>query len=195
MEDSEILSLKVVVVGNSGCGKTAIITRWVLDSFAPLTKPTIGSNHERKRVTLPGSSLVDLCVWDTAGQEQFHSLMPLYARSAALAIVVAAITDESSFESIPMWIDSITAACTPRPPLLLAVNKMDLCDREQSKINQIHANWNASFGSIFFVSALTGESVGDLFEVGALEASKFVASNLRAPPKPAKLEKQQPGCC
>jgi small GTP-binding protein len=187
--------LKIVVVGNSGCGKTAIITRWALNIFSQSTKPTIGSNHERKRVILSDGTSVNLCVWDTAGQEQFYSLVPLYARSAALGIVVAAVNDPASFESIPVWIKAIDAASSPPPPMLLAVNKMDLYDGQQKVIENIHSAWDASFASIFFVSALTGESVCDLFDNAAWEASRFASSITQPASTATRPGKQQSGCC
>jgi small GTP-binding protein len=101
---------KVVILGNSGCGKTALIHRWMFDAFPQPSKPTIGSNHHRRRITLENGNPADLYVWDTAGQEQFQSLMPLYARSSSLAIVSAAINDEASFDSIPKWVDTITTS-------------------------------------------------------------------------------------
>jgi GTPase SAR1 family protein len=91
---------KVVVLGNSGWGKPPIIIRWNMGTFSHKSKPTIGSNHECERIVLDGKARSTFA-WDTVGQEQFQSLIPLYARSSCLAIIVAAV-DAQSFEAIHM---------------------------------------------------------------------------------------------
>jgi small GTP-binding protein len=177
MDGSQVPHYKIVILGNGGCGKTAIILRWISNTFSEACKPTIGSNHQRKRVTLEGNRPADLYVWDTAGQEQFQSLTPLYARSSSLAIVTAAVDDESSFEAIPKWITTVTSSCDVPPPIVLAVNKMDLRDGAVFSEDQVQTRWGSQFIGIFFVSALTGESVNQLFDFAACEAAKFSASS------------------
>jgi small GTP-binding protein len=191
----EVPHRKIVVVGNSGCGKTALITRWVSGTFTAAMKPTIGSNHERKRVILPDASQIDLCVWDTAGQEQFQSLVPLYARSSALAVVVAAIDDPDSFAALPNWAAAIATSCVAPPPMILAVNKIDLSDRAPRDIDRIQAEHAPKFAALFFVSALTGESVDDLFEACAFHASKFVPEPTALQLRHARDQPKPSGCC
>jgi small GTP-binding protein len=195
--ESQIPHYKVVVLGNSGCGKTAIITRWISGTFSPTSKPTIGSNHERKRVTLDGKGPVDLYVWDTAGQEQFQSLIPLYARSSCLAIIVAAIDDSQSFDAIPTWIDAVASSCETPPPILLAVNKMDRTEEATKTVDQVHSEFDARFVGVFFVSALTGEGIASLFNSATIEAANFSAKVTVPKTKQLKStnEKQEGGCC
>jgi small GTP-binding protein len=197
MDGSHVPHYKIVILGNSGCGKTAIILRWVSGTFPEASNPTIGSNHQRKRILLGPNRPVDLYVWDTAGQEQFQSLTPLYTRSASLAIVTVAIDDESSFNAIPRWITTVTSSCEVPPPVVLAVNKMDLRDSAVFTMDQVHTRWDSEFAGIFFVSALTGESVDQLFEFAAGEAAKFSTSSTGTRPQTvadiAKVEGS--GCC
>ena len=190
--ENQIPHYKVVVLGNSGAGKTSIILRWISDQFARESKPTIGSNHQRKRVELQDGP-VDLFVWDTAGQEQFQALMPLYARSSALAIVTAAIVDEESFQAIPKWIDTVNNSCDPCPPMILAINKIDLTENVLYTEEEIQEKYGKMFSGIFFVSALSGENIENLFSSAAVEASKFgKKSQDVAPPKVAD---QGRSCC
>jgi len=175
-DSNKVPHFKVVVLGNSGCGKTSMIIRWITDQFSRETKPTIGSNHQRKRVNL-NHGPVDLFVWDTAGQEQFQALMPLYTRSSTLGIITCAINDMQSFESIPKWISIIKNACDPPPPMILAVNKIDISDGNAYTIEKIHSEYDPLFKCIYFVSALSGENINTLFVSAAEEAYGFAGNN------------------
>ena len=192
--EGQIPHYKVVVLGNSGAGKTSIILRWISDQFSRESKPTIGSNHQRKRVEdLPGGP-VDLFVWDTAGQEQFQALMPLYARSSALAIITASIVDGESFKAIPKWIETVSNSCDPCPPLLLAVNKIDITENQAYTPEQIQDQYGDQFQGIFFVSALSGENIDNLFSSAALEASRFGKQNQEQAAPPVSKSTSS-GCC
>jgi small GTP-binding protein len=195
--EAQVLPCKVVVLGNSGCGKTAIIARWISGTFLASTKPTIGNNLERKRVVLDGKDPVDLFVWDTAGVEKYQSLIPLYARSASLGIIIAAIGDIQSFDAIPTWIDAVRSSCETPPPLLLAVNKMDQIEAAVKTVEQIHSEFDGCFLSVFFVSALTGEGIASLFNAAAIEASNFSAKYTVPKSKqlPATSEQKEQVCC
>jgi small GTP-binding protein len=187
MSEAAVPHYKVVVLGNSGCGKTSLITRWTSDTFSPVSKPTIGSNHERKRVTLEGMGPIDLYVWDTAGQEQFYSLVPLYARSSSLAIVTAAIDDPPSFEAIPRWIEAVDSSCETRPPILLAVNKIDIPSQPPLTVDEIHRDYDGQFTGVYFVSALTGEGITQLFNSAAMEAVRFVSATVSSKGKQVQV--------
>jgi small GTP-binding protein len=196
MEDQAIPRLKIVVLGNSGVGKTSIIHRWVSDTFTYDTKQTIGSNHQKKRVFVGDGEQIDLYIWDTAGQERFHALMPLYTRSSDLAVLTTAINDENSFAQIPKWLELISASCDVVPPIVLAVNKKDLVDEGETMIDDIHQRYAAQFRSVFFVSAKTGENCESLIQFVGNEATIFnrglkemTTSNLKG-----VIEEKQ-GCC
>ena len=186
---------KVVLLGNSGCGKTSIICRYISDVFAKDTKPTVGGNHQRKRVSLDGKT-VDLFIWDTAGQERFQALMPLYARSSQCAIITTAINEMSSFRSVDQWIELVKTSCTPLPPIILAVNKMDDSEHAAMTIDEINSQFRDKVQGIFFVSALSGENIEQLFSFVAVEAIKF--SLTLAPiegPNIEENEKNDSICC
>jgi small GTP-binding protein len=192
----DILSLKVVILGNTGCGKTAMVVRWISNRFVGEGKPTIGSNLQRKRVVLSDNEVVDVCIWDTAGQEQFQALMPLYARSAAAAIVTASVDDMTSFEAIPRWIDVARGEGLSSPPVILAVNKIDLVESPVMTDEDIHAKYDDSFEGVFFVSALTGENIDSLFTSAAVEANKFVGKEGSVSSGlPSEQYPKKRGCC
>lgn len=195
-ETSRNPSCKVVILGNSGVGKTSLINRWTTGTWSTTVKPTIGANHQRKTVQF-SETFVDVFVWDTAGQEQFQSLTPLYARSAACAIVTASITDSLSFEAIQTWIDLLKNACEVMPPLILAVNKIDLLNSNAVKTQEeVESEYGQLFSAVFFVSAQSGEAVDNLFVYAAQMGYEFMIGNQpikQQPLEPKKDDKK--GCC
>jgi small GTP-binding protein len=158
MEPPRRTSCKVVILGNSGVGKTSLVMQWTTGDYEAQIGPTIGANHQRKTITVQ-SEEVDLFLWDTAGQEQFQALTPLYAHSAATALIVVAIDDIDSFKGIPTWMDLLNRSCDKPPPMLLLVNKMDREERATTTKEDIKERYGSSLQALFFVSASTGEGV------------------------------------
>ena len=173
-------SCKIVLLGNSGVGKTSLVMKWTNGDFHRTIKPTIGANHQRKTVQISANEEIDLYLWDTAGQEQFQSLTPLYARSASCAIVVAAINDRESFEALEQWLKLLEASCDPVPPVILAVNKMDLMGQACKTQEEIEQEYSAKFCGIFYVSAASGENVDNVFNQAAKSAYEFIKKVLDA---------------
>jgi small GTP-binding protein len=166
------LPFKAVLLGDSGVGKTSLIARWTTGAYSGSVNPTVGANHQRKHLTLEGRE-VDLFLWDTAGQEQFQALTPLYARSASVAILTTSITEASSFANIDRWIDLLQSATDELPPVVLAVNKIDLKDQAQKTVDDVQRDYQKKFAAIFFVSAATNEEVDNMFLFAALEGYRF----------------------
>jgi small GTP-binding protein len=179
MSNSAALCFKTVLLGDSGVGKTSIVARWTTGVYHRIANPTVGASHHRKRVVVDDTE-VDLFVWDTAGQEQFQSLTPLYARSACVAILTASMTDQHSLENLAQWSEVLSAAAEAPPPVILAVNKVDLRESAQTTEDAIASKYGRRFAGQFFVSALTGEGVDNLFLYAAQLGYRFALAN-RAP--------------
>lgn len=191
------ISCKIVMIGNSCVGKTSLVNAWVNGQFTSKTSPTIGANHLRKIVNIDGKN-VDVCIWDTAGQEQYHSLAPLYTRAAAAAIAVASINDRESFEKLDMWLEMIEESCDDMPPVVLAVSKMDLANENSPSDSEIEQKYCGKFEGVFFTSALSGENVETLFVQSAKEGMKFLRSKGQIPSLDVceeKDEKVKKNCC
>jgi small GTP-binding protein len=196
MEVRDKPNLKCVLLGNSGVGKTSLVMRWTTGDFDTQITPTIGVNHQRRTITCSGDS-VDVYLWDTAGQEQFQSLTPLYAHSAATAIIVAAIDDPESFKSLNNWLDVLGRSCDRIPPVILVVNKMDLSTGTELPIPAIEDEYGPLFKSVFYASATTGQSVDAAFTCAGELGYQFeiqAESSHKRPliPSPAR---QNTGCC
>ena len=186
-------SFKTVILGNSGVGKTSLVTRWTTGSYHTSTNPTVGANHQRKRVVL-GNEEVDMFLWDTAGQEQFKALTPLYARSSSVAILTVAITDTASFDNIDMWLELLNSSTEEMPPVVMAVNKIDLEDETTISRNKIWEDYHEKFAGIFYVSAMTDEGVDNMFNFVAQKGYEFMKSTIKIAPMPPPMEEQRCKC-
>ncbi|EAY10951.1 Ras-related protein, putative [Trichomonas vaginalis G3] len=81
LQSKPLLTCKIVLLGNSGVGKTSIINKWINGTFDYDAKPTIGADHQTKTVTIRDNT-VNAFIFDTAGGEQFQSLTPAYIRNS-----------------------------------------------------------------------------------------------------------------
>ncbi|XP_016140860.1 ras-related protein Rab-13-like isoform X3 [Sinocyclocheilus anshuiensis] len=97
---------KLLLIGDSGVGKTCLIIRFAEDNFNSTYISTIGIDFKVKTIEFEGKK-VKLQVWDTAGQERFKTITTAYYRGAMGIILVYDITDEKSFENIQNWMKSI----------------------------------------------------------------------------------------
>lgn len=96
---------KVVILGDSGVGKTSILFRYIFDRFDQSNLPTLGASFKSKMITLPSENdQIKLNLWDTAGQEKFKSLTRMYYQDAEAALIVYDTTFRESFESAKNWV-------------------------------------------------------------------------------------------
>ena len=117
---------KVVVVGDSGVGKTSLIQQLCFERFANDQKSTIGVEFNSKSL-LVDSKQVKIQLWDTAGQERFRSVAPSYYRGSLGAVITYDTTYAKSFEQIQFWLNSLNQHC-PAAKILVIGNKSDLVD-------------------------------------------------------------------
>ncbi|KAL5022124.1 hypothetical protein ScPMuIL_001279 [Solemya velum] len=154
--------VKLCLLGDSGVGKSSIVVRFVTDTFRQSLESTIGASFMTKRLNVDGTTYV-FQIWDTAGQEKYRSLAPMYYRGSAAAIIVYDVTRETSFQSVKMWIQELKKNGSPNIVLAIAGNKNDLDDLRE--IDQKDAKEYADqIGAIFVeTSALTALNVPELF--------------------------------
>jgi Ras-related protein Rab-5C len=162
----EPTALKVVVIGNSGTGKTSLVHRATCDFYNDSPSTTLGASFSSLHVIVEGQEF-KLQIWDTAGQEKYRSMTPMYYRGAQAAVVVYAIDELQSFEGVDFWLQSLQTHGDPGIIVLLCGNK---CDRAGARTVPMEngRERGALAGARFMeVSARTGEGVADLFrEVG-----------------------------
>lgn len=187
-------TFKAVILGDSGVGKTALVTRWTTGTFTAQNRPTIGANHQRKRVTIDNEE-VDIFLWDTAGQEQFQALTPLYARSSSAAILTTSIDNPDSFKNMDKWIELLSSSTEELPPIILAVNKIDLESENTLNRDQIISDNDNKFAGIFFVSAVTNEGVDNLFMATAQNGFEFARAHAQKSEQLVPAEDDKKKCC
>ncbi|EJD53926.1 ras-domain-containing protein [Auricularia subglabra TFB-10046 SS5] len=120
------IDAKVVVMGNTGVGKTSIVHRYTENKFTPTsTTSTTGALFVTKKVVVNGFK-VRLQLWDTAGQERFRSMAPMYYRNAHAALVVYDITDTKTFDDVRGWLEELKKNCTGDLIIYIVGSKADL---------------------------------------------------------------------
>lgn len=117
--------IKLLLLGDSGVGKSSLIMRWTLDTFSPTLTSTVGVNFKSKKVHLNGE-LIQVQVWDTAGQEQFHKITTSYYKGAQGIMLVYDVADLKSFENVEYWIKNIKSNASDSVQVALIGNKIDL---------------------------------------------------------------------
>lgn len=192
-EGNEIERYKVILLGDAGVGKTSLCRRYTENTFDFKMNPTIGSSHIRTRVNVDGRS-VELMIWDTAGQEQFASLVPLYSRNTDVCLVVASVVNSDSCSHIMTWIKRINESGV-YPSVVVAINKVDLVEDQPPSIDEIRKKYTEGIDYIFLTSARTGSGIEQLFQQVAAEAishKKEPANNIQPI---NEEEKKSKDCC
>ncbi|XP_077297525.1 RAS oncogene family member Rab10 [Arctopsyche grandis] len=122
------LLFKLLLIGDSGVGKTCILFRFSDDAFTTTFISTIGIDFKIKTIELRGKK-IKLQIWDTAGQERFHTITTSYYRGAMGIMLVYDITDEKSFENIVKWLRNIDEHANEDVERMILGNKSDMEER------------------------------------------------------------------
>ena len=160
-EEDEDQICKVVLLGESGVGKTCIISRFVNNSYEEGLMSTNGASYASKIVTYPeyGNKTIKFEVWDTAGQEKYRALNKIFYKDASICILVYDITNRESFKAIQdYWCQQVKDSAPPNIVLGLAGNKCDLIERED--VPEESARNLAKELNAFFISTSAAKNIG-----------------------------------
>ena len=122
--------VKVILLGESGVGKTCIINRYINNEFQNNVASTLGSAFFLKEI-IKGNTKYNVNVWDTTGQEKYHSVTNLFINGSNIVILVYSITSESSFKGLEYWYDSLKEKLEGENYILAIIgSKCDLAEEE-----------------------------------------------------------------
>ena len=129
------INFKIIVVGDSGVGKTSITSNAIRKIFEEQYSPTLGFEFYTYNTKIEDKT-IKLQIWDTCGQEAYKSLICSFYRNASLAILVYSIDSLGSFESIKNWINEIKKESNPDIIMVLIGNKIDLEDEGKREVTK-----------------------------------------------------------
>ncbi len=154
---------KVILVGESGVGKTCIIKQYIENSFDSEEIPTIAGQEVFKEIQI-GKETVKLTVWDTCGQEQFRSINSIFMKKSNIVIFVYDITDQKSFDELKnYWCQEVKSSLGEDVVFAVAGNKSDLY--EDQKISAEEGQEFADSINAYFkeTTATDNEVITELF--------------------------------
>uniref|UniRef100_A0A6B2LJB4 Ras-related protein Rab-7b n=1 Tax=Arcella intermedia TaxID=1963864 RepID=A0A6B2LJB4_9EUKA len=177
MIGAQTIFLKVVLLGESGVGKTALLNRFLHKQFTSAYKSTIGADFLTQEIQI-NDRIVTLQIWDTAGQERFNSMGKVFYRGADCCIFVFDVTKPKTLSSLEFWIQefqSNAGEVSSSFQYLVVGNRIDL-ENERSVPKGEALEWCKSHGGLKYIetSAKTGENVDRAFYSIATEVTKLI---------------------
>ena len=156
---------KVVLLGESGVGKTCIMNQIMEGEFDENTLASPSAQYHRKNFKFPGNKSITLDIWDTAGQEKFRSLNKIYYKNAKVVILVYDIADIKSFNEVKnYWYNQIKENTNNDVIIAVAANKSDLYETRQVS-DEDGEEFAKSIDAIFAsTSAKNDSGITNLFE-------------------------------
>ena len=189
--------LKLIMIGESSVGKTCMIMRYIDNSFTENFLTTVGVDFKVKDLNIDGKT-VKLQIWDTAGQEQFHTITKSYFRGADGIILCFDLTSSMTLERTHLWMDSIKESAAEKVDVVLVGNKKDKDGRDVTE-EQARAVAEEYHVEYFETSAKTGENISEVFE--ALAKKAFARKEAEPPVRTKTIEvtmttdEKKKGCC
>ena len=206
------LSFKIIVIGDSGVGKSCLTNRATTNLFEETYSATVGFEFLSFNVKM-NDKVVKLQIWDTCGQELYRSLITNFYRNSSLAIIVYAINSKDSFDNIEIWLRELRTHSNPDAKVFLIGNKIDL-ENERKITKEQGENYAKTNKLDLFIesSAKTGFNSKKIFIKAAKmlydehlkykDVEENINANTESHPDQKKLEvmkqqenKKSKGCC
>lgn len=168
--NNEVINGKIILIGASGVGKTTI-SNWALTgSFNDNFMPTVGGNYISKEIKIE-STTIKLQIWDTAGDEKYRSLIPMFYRDAKGAVLVYSICEKKTFQDISYFVQSLNDRA-PDIFKVLVGNKSDMEDSRQVSIEEGSQYADEIQAKFIETSARSGDCINNLLQTIAEELYK-----------------------
>lgn len=128
-EDYDVI-YKIIIIGDSGVGKSNILSMYLRNEFKQDSKSTVGVEFGAKKLTI-NNTTIKAQIWDTAGQERYRSITSTYYKGSKGCFIVYDITQNSTFESVDRWYNEMKKTADPNISIILVGNKCDLDSQRQ----------------------------------------------------------------
>ncbi|GET91380.1 Ras-related rab-4, putative [Leishmania tarentolae] len=177
MSDKYHQLMKLIIIGDSGVGKSCLLHRFIEDTFSEEQTQTIGIEYGAKIIDFGGAK-VKLQIWDTAGQERYKSVTRSYYRGATGCLIVYDVNSRSSYESVPQWLSDVRQLAGSDVVVMLIGNKIDRANGNSTRaVHHNEASLYAQQNGLlhFETSAATGQFVSEAFLRVAKSAVSLVS--------------------
>eukprot|EP01134_Creolimax_fragrantissima_P003616 CFRG3616T1 len=171
--------IKLLLIGDSGVGKSCLLMRFCEDSFTPSFITTIGIDFKVRTVELEGKK-IKLQIWDTAGQERFRTITTAYYRGAMGIMLTYDVTDRASFDNLSSWVKNIEQHAAEDVDKALLGNKTDMKDKRQVTVEEGTAKGEELGMPWMEVSAKAGTNVDEGFLMLAKMVKKRLIDSAKA---------------
>ena len=158
-------SVKVVLLGEAGVGKTSIIHQFTYHTFDPDCISSISAQFVSKTIDYQGYGAIKYDIWDTAGQERYRSMAKIFYKDAKVIVFVYDITSQPTFDGLKnYWYEQTKINCENNAILAVVANKNDLYG-DQTVTDEEGQKFADEIGAIFqSTSALSDSGIGKLFD-------------------------------
>ena len=128
--------LQLIIIGNSGCGKTTFMDRYCDGQYRIAYNATVGIDFKVKTILSKNNKRIKLQIWDTAGQEKFNSITTAYYRNARGAIIMYDVTREDTFEHLRKWFSLVSQFGRGDVEVAIVGNKCDINDNSKRQVSK-----------------------------------------------------------
>ncbi|KAI4518180.1 ras family-domain-containing protein [Schizophyllum commune] len=166
---------KIVLIGDSGVGKSNLLSRFTRNEFSQDTKSTIGVEFATRSITVEGK-ILKAQIWDTAGQERYRAITAAYYRGAVGALLVYDISKRGSYENVQRWLKELRDHADSNIVIMLVGNKSDLKHLRAVPTDEARAFAAENGLSFIETSALDASNVDSAFETNLTDIYRIVSS-------------------
>ena len=175
--DEYDMMIKVILIGDSGVGKTNIMSKFLKNQFLENSKATVGVEFGSK-LFIHENHKIKAQIWDTAGQEKYKAITGAYYKGSKGALVIYDITRKDTFANIEKWVNDLKTTGDPNITIIIIGNKNDLADKRQ--VTKEEGEEKAkSFGCAFLeTSAFSGDNIDKAFVIMVKEIYEKFSSDI-----------------
>jgi len=178
---------KLLLIGDSGVGKSCLLLRFADDTYTETYISTIGVDFKIRTVEIEGK-IIKLQIWDTAGQERFRTITSSYYRGAHGIIVVYDTTDAESFQSVERWIREIERFAGADVTKMMVGNKADMTSKRQVEFSQAKEFADQHGMGFFETSAKKNQNVEEAFMGLTKDIKKQVSTTPAISKNPTRVD-------